>query len=643
MTKKDLISGVVVILCLRMGALADTLVLRDGRFLIGDVTETEQGYQIQVRGKGQSLIPKADVTRWMKDPRPGKPDVPAGGAVPAKPDAPGGETMPAKPAPAAPVIGASAKKRALDPAVIEQIVSSAWDALSLGDVKGARDGFSDVLVVDEKNVRAARGLGAVYLKLGDFDKARVNLEKSCGGKPAGERALAINLASAHLHMKTWARAMKFVKEYLAGLPDVTRDEPAINALAIILNQAPVHAQNSSEWQEGYQLYNTCNNKLEASRPGEARWGIEWTTERQAKQKRTQLSEALREVSDLDARLGGNEQDQANARSRIARLSMMPPKVRDRLAIRSAEDQLQLLATEHGAIEGQLQAAQARVQRPAYPNDIALLPLGENPDTSPGNAPPEKPQIARVAVPDVANQGSHEPGPVSVRRPLPRTATGGDSATDHPPVDIPPVAVAPVPVEIPVPVEPPAPKVPRVRQTMKYAVAFPISDTMLVTASSVVSGASEVSLQSRDGTAIPAEVVREDPASGLALVRSKQRMGVSMLIADQFAGGAIIGVGFPDVSLFDPVATAMSGSAPRPADGWKVRLTKNPRLPGAPLISNNMVVGVCLANRDDAPTECPAATLEQLRQFVGSDARPSKPAGNPMTCVFQIVAVRQFRE
>jgi S1-C subfamily serine protease len=216
------------------------------------------------------------------------------------------------------------------------------------------------------------------------------------------------------------------------------------------------------------------------------------------------------------------------------------------------------------------------------------------------------------------------------------AREGAPRNENPPA----VEEAPPPVVI----SSPEPKRERhVRRVMRYAVAFPVSESMLVTSSAVVNGATEITLQTRDGDTISADVVRADSKSGLALIRAKKRMSATLSLADAFAGGGVIGVGFPEVSLFDPVASSITGNAPRPQGNWKVRMNKNPRLPGAPLIVNNAVVGVLLATRDDSAADCPAATLDQLKEFVGKDAQPLGTPRDLATCVYQIIATRQTTE
>ena len=102
----------------------------------------------------------------------------------------------------------------------------------------------------------------------------------------------------------------------------------------------------------------------------------------------------------------------------------------------------------------------------------------------------------------------------------------------------------------------------------------------------------------------------------------------------FAGGTFQCVGFPTVSIFDPVAEAITGSAVAPKEGWTVRLSKHPRLGGGPLVANGKVVGVQLATRDADPTQIPAAPLDAVKKLVGAQAGPSGNA-DPAAVTMQV--------
>jgi hypothetical protein len=100
----------------------------------------------------------------------------------------------------------------------------------------------------------------------------------------------------------------------------------------------------------------------------------------------------------------------------------------------------------------------------------------------------------------------------------------------------------------------------------------------------------------------------------------------------------VGVAEPD--LLGVNATVIDGSAPRPGARWAVTLDKNPRLPGAPLLSNGRVVGVTLADRDTEPAAVPAVPLAALHALVSGPAAGGQPATDPKQAIFQITTMRE---
>jgi hypothetical protein len=168
----------------------------------------------------------------------------------------------------------------------------------------------------------------------------------------------------------------------------------------------------------------------------------------------------------------------------------------------------------------------------------------------------------------------------------------------------------------------------------YGAGFPVAPDLIVTSAAVVEGATGVTVQPADGDPMDAEVVTRDESSGLALLKIPGRKMAYLPLADAFAGGTFQCVGFPTVSIFDPVAEAITGSAVAPKDGWTVRLSKHPRLGGGPLVAGGKVVGVQLATRDADPTQIPAAPLDAIRKLVGAQAGPSGNA-DPAAVTMQV--------
>jgi hypothetical protein len=153
----------------------------------------------------------------------------------------------------------------------------------------------------------------------------------------------------------------------------------------------------------------------------------------------------------------------------------------------------------------------------------------------------------------------------------------------------------------------------------------------------------MTVQSADGTAWGATVVRKDEASGLALLRLGGNAAklTPLPVSDAFAAGAVSCVSFPSVNIFDPAPERLEGAAPPAKEGWTVRLARHPRLAGGPLLAAGKVVGVELASRDSEAARVPAATLEQLKQLLGQDARPpARAPADPAASTVQVTAVRE---
>jgi hypothetical protein len=84
---------------------------------------------------------------------------------------------------------------------------------------------------------------------------------------------------------------------------------------------------------------------------------------------------------------------------------------------------------------------------------------------------------------------------------------------------------------------------------------------------------------------------------------------------------------------------ISGRSLKPTDeGWKISLSKHPRLPGAPLLdSGGNVVGIEMGDRDDLYSSLPALSFNKIKAFLGADA-PTQLCGNSnAAAIVQITA------
>jgi tetratricopeptide (TPR) repeat protein len=528
--------------------------------------------------------------------------------------------MSAAGAPAAPTAGAVGRAES-DPVIFSALVGQGHDALRAGAFKAARDAFLDALSLDKKNPVALEGAGTAYLQLQDFPHARPLLEQAAegagtggGGRPAPSRSLVLNLASVHVRQKNPMRAAKLARDFLAAHPDAP-DEQVLSALGIALSQADEAARKGQLFRDAVKAYETATAKLESTRPGMKRWGVEWVPQaewssRDNKWKAQQSAADQRHVA-LVAR-----------RNELARVQKELTSATRSLGVRRrSPGEISLLrrkasgaAAEVDAAQKQYDDAMAAVERPKFPPAIPPVPM-------------EMPTLGVAA----ADAGA------AARRPTVRVDVAKPPNGD---------AGAAVPAPRPAAVPPPPPRKARV---VLYAAAFAVAPDMLVTAASALEDAGEIVVQSGEGVAFKATVLRRDEKSGLALLRvhgegAKVVKLTPLPLADASAAGPVSCVSFPSVNIFDPTPERIDGTAPALKDEWTVRLLRHPRLPGGPLLSNGKVVGVELASRDADPARVPAATLDALRSLLGTDApnvaRAVVGGADPVASVLQLTATRE---
>lgn len=593
--------------------LADTLVLRDGRQLTGEVERVDGGYRVRT-ATGYVQVARSDVAEWKRS---------GDAAAPATPAVPNA----AAPRPAtAPTNAADRKAR-----TIEVLVGYGNDAMALGDYKAARDLLVDAIQVDPRNRQALTSLGYCYIRLDDVNRAMRSLEAAVVGNPAPSREVTINLAYSLLRTRNPMRGAKLIKDYLAANP-TTLDEEALNAFAICLGQSSEEARLNRFWTECVAFYEQYNARVEATRPGQKRWGVEWLSQSEwsvhdNKNKSIQ--------SQLDRKSGGLEAakkefyqakkayEDAYSGSRFKK-SAAPNTGALEARVRSAKEKADTLQREYNEIA-------AKFVRPTLPNLFEPMPMDFG-STALASATGTGTGISSGSgTPAVASPGLRaDPEPVS------------PPVTNQPK----PAPVSPDPVESPVAVNPPAappsaePKSePRKRSVFTSACGFAVGPDLILTTADSVEGASRISVQPVDSDPIDAELVRVDAASGLALIRLKGRKMAYLPVADSFGGGVLQCVSYPTVSIFDPACEVIGGSAVPPKDDWTIRLNKHPRVAGGPILAGGKVVGVCLASRDNDSTTLPSASLGEVKAFIGA-LPPSPTIADPTMAVVMVSGVKE---
>jgi hypothetical protein len=187
-------------------------------------------------------------------------------------------------------------------------------------------------------------------------------------------------------------------------------------------------------------------------------------------------------------------------------------------------------------------------------------------------------------------------------------------------------------------DPPAAAPPERRTFSRSSTGFAIAPDLLLTTAAEVKGARRIVVEFPNGTPVDATVERIGD-DGLALLKISDKKLNYLNLANDFSGGAVHCMAFPDVGVFGIAVETLSGNATAPReDGWKISLSKHPRLPGAPLVDQaGNLVGIETSDRDDAPAHLPALSLARIKAFLANDL-PGQPCANSRAAaVVQITA------
>ncbi len=535
----------------------------------------------------------------------------AGGVLAAPPAA-------VKPATSAPT---ARSKASLDP-----LLQQGTDALAAGQYQAAREAFLDAIVIDPRNVRATHGLALCLVEQKEVAKAAAMLDKALSFTTTPDRALVLNSAAANMAIRAHMRAAKLSKDYLTAHPKEA-DEAVLNALGTALSAATATERKNRFFTDAAAFYMIANQRLEASRPGYKRFGSDWYPVHEAEAREKALASEQKKLDSLsdalaraEDRLAGAEKEYDRQRNMIVQRIELPGNfymMQAESAYDAARSNLELAQEKYDTLANSL-------NRPKFPPEIEMVSIDQTKTPAVSTA---------VAVASADPPVVVKPKPVEVKpkpKPIDPPVATGTGTTPKP------VVKTPEPLAL----EPPRPTTPRKVRITLYAAAFPVASDLVVTSAQTVNGATALQLQMADGRSIPAELVRKDDASGLALLRVTGMKLNPLSLADTFAGGAVTCASFPTVDLFSPAAQSINGSAAAPKEGWTISLNVHPRLAGAPILSGGKVVGVCVAAREAERAKLPAATLEQLKAFVGTDAGQPQFAGDPAASLLQLVTTRE---
>jgi hypothetical protein len=535
---------------------------------------------------------------------------------------------------------------------LEALMNAGAQALESGKWQAALDSLADAKQVVEERTKlpaernadphyipALHGMAVAYLKLKKNPKAgELFDDKAPLGRAslnAPDRALVWNRAVIDMIQKyKIMRAVKGLREHFDRDPD-NNPEEMINLFGTALSTAYRQFEDDEKKPpsllvDAIKVYERLERQLESGRPGQRRWGVRWISEGEFNQKMDETRRLEGEIQQLV------NNALPNAKRRLAEEERgRPVRVRGSRRVRYVVDQ------------GEVNAARAHLKQVRA--DIK---------TARGKIPQRDwlatydPVVPEIGVPTaLASAAAAEPA-----RGLPGRTGAANGGSGGGPVRPPPPGPGPEPGPAVPPPEPavadatppgvarPEPVVPARRRVQRYAAAFPVDGTRLITASAPLGEADTVFIEDSQGGAMRARVIAKNDQLALLEVDAESvNGGMPFLnLSTGFGGGAVRCAGLPTPTLFGPAVEVIEGRAGRPPEGgagWNVSLPRHPRLAGAPLLdaADQTVVGVVVGARDDPSAQLPAVSVALIRAFLAeSNALPAAPCANPdPTAVYQV--------
>jgi hypothetical protein len=490
---------------------------------------------------------------------------------------------------------------------LEALQESHWQAglESLSDVRALfeRNVKMPGRAVDPKYLMALHGMAVAYLKLKEAPKAGELFDDTA---PLGSavarspnREMVINRAALDIIQRTKAmRAAKSLTAWLEKHPGDKPDEDLLNILGTALFIAEQHTTGKSKLDQFAQVYQKENERLEKTRPGEKRWGVEWLPAREADKKIEERSKALTEYAQLSHQA-------ALAYDEWQKLTGWYNTFSVNGARKASLGQVQ--AAERSFNGYSSQADEARKKIPDMTWLTTIEPV----------LPPLPAGMTAVAVAAPSDTGGDQgPSVFSIPNitlhdaPTPAAPASPDSTTETAP------PVKPVHISVP-----------------RYALAFPIDKTKLISSADVIGQVDKVRMVDSQGQPFTARVVaRDEHLALLELDAGQGGFSGYVNVAQSFAGGPVQCACVPQESVFGPQPVSLSGQAVAPPQqgSWAVSLADHPRLPGSPLLdAQGQLIGVVIAKRDDLHTRLPTISLSQIRQFLSAQsALPATPSARP---------------
>lgn len=503
----------------------------------------------------------------------------------------------------------------------ESDLSTAETLFRNGQVQESLNEYLGVIRIDPRNPWAHHGAGLAYDTLGQSAPAIRAMEKAYSLLPK-DRVIVHNTAWVLYKNNTQPRALKLLKDYLAANPSVP-DEPLLNTLLFMLENASPETRKTRLYTETETFVQQYTRSLERQVSGFARWGNQWI-EAQTYNDKTSLNKKTQSDADrVSEKVKRLEQD-------LALLNRQTPEIEMRVrrgfdhpyVLRRHLEQIHQLDDQRIDLMKERDQVLERLELPPKIDTPVFLPVGASVPALPTiealrkQNPPSTAESA-TTVPTINQNQKDNP---EVPRPR-RAGSGEKRGVSESPKDS-----------------------SEVKRVTQFGVAFAVSEDTLVTSHALVDGAWDITVQSPQGITDEAKVVYSDPKSGLVLLRLHQIKAASIRVAEDFSGGPVECVAIPSMDLFHPSTSTLVGQAPRPSESWTVSLNKNPRFPGAPLISEGKVVGVTLAGWETQADSIPAVQLRTLKQMIlQNPGKPGSVTNDPASAIFQVVVTREKKE
>jgi hypothetical protein len=426
----------------------------------------------------------------------------------------------------------------------------------------------------------------------------------------------LDATQGYLAMRTVVGLSNYLKEH----PDEL-DSELLDLLFTAIMKADARVSNRELTLEpSMKLYEEFNSRLEATRPGEKRWGVQWvnksTFDAQMKKRQAAIKAYDAAAANLDDARAAVKDAERNLEA--SRRNGYYTKAR----FQAASDKL--ARARNAAYAKQKLAEEARAAIPVIPaltaDDFRRILTPHNVDVvvaKPGTTPTAATEGTSREI-QFSLGGSGSDG-----RPAAGSSTGN---AGHP--TTPATAYAPPPA---------AP--PSKRAFSRSATGFAVGPDLILTTAAAVNDAKRVVIEMPGGQPIEAAVERAGD-DGLALLRVRGRRLSYLNLAAQFDGGTISCPAFPEVSVFGVEVESIPGKALKPQQekGWRVALNKHPRLPGAPLLDGGgRLVGIEMAERDDVKDRLPALPPARIKAFLAENLPAQPCATSGEAAVVQITA------